>query len=246
MGKLEGKIALITGGANGLGKSHIEKFVNEGATVIFTDIDEASGVALAGTIGEQAEFIKQDVAEEEDWAAVIKHIDEKYGRLDILVNNAGVASSGTIEDTTIESFKKIMLVNYYGVFLGLKFSLPLLKKGENPSVINVASVAALRTAKGITAAYTSSKHAVKGLTGSAAREFGEQGIRVNGVYPGFMQTEMLFSTNTPEQIEEISASVPLHRLGKPEDVSNVIAFLASDEAAYINGGIYTVDGGFIL
>ncbi len=244
MKRLENKVALITGGATGMGASHVKRFIEEGAKVYFTDLLEEAGEALLKEIGEQATFLRQDVSSETDWKAVIETIDKAEGKLDILVNNAGIAPSGLIEELSLENYIKVININQVSIFLSLKYALPVLKKSSGASVINISSIAGL---KGITvgnAAYSSSKYAVRGLTQVAALEFAAFNIRVNSIHPGFVKTPML-DTVPSEVLEEMTKSIPLNRLAVAEELSNVILFLAGDEASYCTAGEYVVDGGLM-
>jgi 3alpha(or 20beta)-hydroxysteroid dehydrogenase len=242
MKRFKNKVALITGGARGIGANTVKRFIAEGAKVYFTDILEAEGERLSYEYKGQAVFIKHDVTNENDWKNVIMTIDKEAGRLDVLVNNAGIAIHNAIGEMTLDKYMKTVNVNQVSVFLGLTYTLPLLKKGESASLINISSVAGLR-ANPLEVAYASSKFAVRAMTQVAALEFAPFKIRVNSVYPGLVETPMVMLDEYKEAIEGIKQRNPLKRIATVEDVSNMILFLASDEATYITAGEFVVDGG---
>jgi len=244
MNRLENKVALITGGANGMGASHVKRFVAEGAKVYFTDLSEEAGKNLQKEIGEQTVFIRQDVSSETDWKAVMETIGKTDGKLDILLNNAGIAPSGLIEELSLEEYIKVININQVSIFLSLKYGLPLLKKSGSASVINISSIAGLKGISAGNAAYSSSKYAVRGLTQVAAIEFAAFNIRVNSIHPGFVKTPMLDAVPA-DVLEQMIKSIPLNRLAVSEELSNVILFLAGDEASYCTAGEYVVDGGLM-
>lgn len=242
MKKLLNKVALITGGARGMGASHVRRFIAEGAKVYFTDILEEEGLKLTEELGSQAVFIKHDVANEEHWKVIVAVIRAEEGKLDILVNNAGIARVGALGEIPLADYMSVVNINQASVFLGLNYTLPLLKKGTNASVINISSVAGFKGAANA-AAYCSSKYAVRGLTQVAAIEFAPFKIRVNSVHPGIIATPMVIQEDTKNQINEMKKLVLLGEIGKPEDVTNMVLFLASEDAAYCTGGEFVVDGG---
>lgn len=241
MGRLEGKVAVITGGARGQGAAHARKFVREGAKVVIADILEEEGQALANDLGENATFIKLDVTKESEWKQVIENAESTYGPVNILVNNAGIVISKEIEDQTEADYRRVIDINQVSVFLGMKSVLPSMRKAEEGSIINVSSINGLRGAPG-TSAYDSSKFAVTGMTKSAAQEFAKYGIRVNSVHPGPIETPMIAQEGTQEQAQALIDIVPLARVGQPEEVSNLIVFLASNESSYSTGSEFVIDG----
>ena len=242
--KFKNKIVLITGGARGMGKTHAEAFVKEGATVFITDVLTAEGEKIASSL-KNCSFIKQDVSKEADWINVIKKIDEKYGKLDILVNNAGIVLFKPLGMMTFEEYMHVVNVNQVSVFLGMTHSLNLLKKGTDASVINISSVAGL---KGMPAgaAYNSSKFAVRALTEVAALDWAPYKIRVNTICPGAVDTAMLGSDDIKDLFKEYVNSIPMKRIGQPEELTKAVMFLASSDSSYCTGSTIVVDGGSSL
>lgn len=244
MKRFENKIVLVTGGARGIGSNTVRRFIAEGAKVYFTDILTEEGMNLAEEQKGQAVFIKQDVTKEDDWKNVIATIEEAEGRLDILVNNAGIAIHAAIGEMTLHQYMQAVNVNQVSVFLGLTYALPLLKKGDGASVINISSVAGMR-ANPYEVAYAGSKFAVKAMSQVAALEFAPFKIRVNSIYPGLVETPMSMKEEYKEAIEGIKERNPLKRIASVDDVSNMILFLSSNEASYVTAGEFVVDGGTI-
>lgn len=242
--RFENKVVLITGGTRGMGKSHAEAFAKEGAIVYITGNTEEEGKKTASKI-QNCTFVKQDVSVEKDWINIIKKIEQEHGRLDILVNNAGIIISKLLGETTLEEYMRIINVNQVSIFLGLSHSLELLKKGTNASVINISSVAGLRTSLG-DVSYTSSKFAVRAMSEVAAREWAQFNIRVNAVCPGAIQTPMLMQSNVEEAVKIISEKIPMKRIGAPSELTNVVLFLASTESSYCTGSTFVADGGMVL
>lgn len=242
MGRLNGKVAIITGGARGQGAAHARTFVKEGAKVVITDILEEEGIALANEIGANAKFIKHDVTKESEWKKVVEDAESTYGPVDILINNAGIVIVKEIEEQTEEEYRRVIDINQTAVFLGMKTVLPSMKKTKEGSIINISSINGLRGAPG-TSAYDSSKFAVRGMTKSAAQEFAKYNIRVNSVHPGVIETPMVATEETKDQVTALVAGVPLARAGQPEDVSNLMVFLASNESSYCTGSEFVIDGG---
>lgn len=247
------KIVLITGAASGIGASCARRFVAAGATVVLGDRNEARGRALAEEFGERASFHAQDVTDEARWKQLIAWVDEHHGRLDVLVNSAGIGVMGTIEDTSLEDFRLVHAVNVEGVFLGCREALPLLRRGAeqsgDASIINVSSIAGMRGAAKL-AAYCSSKGAVRLLSKSIALHCAEQGdaIRCNSLHPSYIDTPMVQAmidhAPDPERTRKILERVsPTRRLGRVEEVSEVVLFLASPAASFVNGAELPVDGG---
>ena len=243
-GRLEGKVALISGGARGMGACEARRFVAEGACVAFGDVRDAEGAALAKELGDAARYLHLDVTSEQDWQSAVEHTTQAFGRLDILVNNAGIILSGLIEHTTLEDFEAIIGVNQSGTFLGIKSVIGAMRASGGGSIVNISSVAGLVGVARLPG-YVASKHAVRGLSKVAALELGRDGIRVNSVHPGGVDTPMLAGDVTidPSQRDAVYGSNPIPRIGEPEDVANLVLFLASDESAYCTGGEYLVDGG---
>jgi 3(or 17)beta-hydroxysteroid dehydrogenase len=257
MGRLEGKVAMVTGGASGIGKAHAELFAKEGAKVVITTRRKvAEGTALAESIkkgGGEAIFIKLDVTKESEWREVIDEVIRKYGKLNILVNNAGVSLGKTIEDTSLDEWNLIMDINSTGVFLGTKYAIEAMKNnGEPCSIINISSIDAM-VGEAELPAYCASKGAVRSLTKAVALSCAQAGynIRVNSVHPGYIHTELTEkeaqdSGLTPEQyFEKVGKMHPIGRIGEPIDIAYISLYLASDESRWVTGGEFVADGGYI-
>lgn len=239
-GQLEGRVAIVTGGANGQGAAMARLFVAEGARVVVGDIDDTAGAALAKELGESALFLNLDIASRSDWEHVMESCLSKFGRLDILVNNAAIYDWLSFEDTTDEDFERFWRVNQLGTFIGMKVATEPLKATKG-CIINMSSVGGAGGYPGILA-YATSKWALRGMTKCAARDLGHYGIRVNAILPGVIDTAMV--AHLPEETRQgWLASMPLGRLGVPEDVAKVALFLASDASAYMTGADMVVDAG---
>jgi 3alpha(or 20beta)-hydroxysteroid dehydrogenase len=243
MGRLDGKIAIITGAAQGLGEAQARLFAAEGAKVVMTDIQE-SGARIAAELGDSAVFLQQDISDEARWREVVAAALSSHRRLDILVNNAAINHSKPMMQTTAADLERGFHVNALGTMLGMQAAYEALKASSKGAIVNIASAVAYRHAPGLFA-YSASKWAVRGISGCAAAELGRSGIRVNTVFPGMIQTPMLAS-NPPEVLAQYEAMIPLGRIGRPEEVAQLVAFLASDDASYINGAEILIDGGVLL
>ncbi|MPY95167.1 MAG: SDR family oxidoreductase [Acidimicrobiia bacterium] len=245
MGRLDGKVALITGGARGQGAEEGRLFAAEGAAVVLTDVLDAEGERTAAGI-EGASYLHLDVRSEAEWEAVVADVIAGHGQLDVLVNNAGIDLVRRIEATSLEEWDLVVGVNQTGVFLGMRtFARALVPRGRGGSIVNISSVAGLEGVFGH-GAYTGTKFAVRGLTKVAAKEWGKHGIRVNSVHPGIIETPMTTGLRTftdPETHARVLRSVPLGRVGTATDIANMVLFLASDESSYCTGQEFTVDGG---
>ena len=243
--RLEGKVALISGGARGLGAAEARLFASEGAKVGIGDIREQEACALAAEIraaGGDAMYIGLDVTDERQWADAVRQMMIVYGRLDILVNNAGILEHGTVEETSAESWDRTMDVNSRGVFLGTRAAIPAMRESGGGSIVNISSVAGL--VGGLMTAYNASKGAVRLLTKSTAVQYAAENIRVNSVHPGPTETDMLDVFFREEGTREArAADTPIPRLGKPEDIAYGVLFLASDESSYMTGAELVIDGG---
>lgn len=240
MGRLDNKVAIITGGARGMGEAHVRKFVSEGAKVVFTDLNEEGGMALAKELGENVKFIKQDVTKATDWETVVAETENSFGPINILVNNAGITMSKSIFDITEEEYRKIVDINQVSVFLGMKMVLPSMQKTGNGSIVNISSMNGLVAGA---VGYTDTKFAVRGMTKAAAVQLGGLGIRVNSVHPGVIETPMVTEGDAVEVIKEFAKHIPVKRMAKSEEVSNLVLFLASDESSYSTGSEFVIDGG---
>ncbi len=237
MGRLDDKVALITGGARGQGAAEAERFAAEGATVYITDVRAEEGKATADRLGDAVSFVEHDVTSEADWAAVVGGVLEADGRLDVLVNNAGIFQIARVLDTSVEDWNRVIAVNQTGVFLGIRECGRVMKQRGSGSIINISSVAGLGGV-GIAHAYAASKWAVRGMTKSAALEFARSGVRVNSVHPGIIETDMMHESGVPDP----TAGIPAGRTGTADEVANVVLFLASDESSYCSGHEFVVDG----
>jgi len=239
MDRLSGKVALISGGARGMGASHARAMVAEGARVVICDLLDDDGRALAGELGPSATYVHMDVTKPADWDAAVETALSAYGRLDVLVNNAGIANRGPIEEYTHDQWDQIIAINLTGVFNGIKAAVPALLQNHGGSIINISSSAGMHAFPQMPG-YTAAKFGVRGLTKEAALDLGKHGIRVNSVHPGGVHTQMYQMYNGgPEGTRHIA----LDRIGEPSEVSNLIVYLASDESSYSTGAEFLVDGG---
>jgi 3(or 17)beta-hydroxysteroid dehydrogenase len=247
MGRVEGKVAIVTGAASGMGKADAQLLAAQGARVVVADLNEADGRAVAAAIGANAIFMRLNVTDEDNWKSVVAATVEKFGRLDILVNNAGIIALGNICDTTLESWRLVNSVNSDGVFLGCKHAIPAMAKSGGGSIINMSSVAAIH-GQSFVAAYSASKGAVRALTKSIAMYCKQQknGIRCNSVHPDGVKTPMVVKvatgkeTATQEEIEEIGK---FGNMCEPEDIASLVLYLASDESRFVNGAEMLIDNG---
>lgn len=242
--KLEGKIAIITGAARGMGESHARLFVSEGAQVVLTDIDAAAGTALASELGDCARFIQHDVADPEAWRGVVDQAVAQFGGIDILINNAGILGPiASLADLAIEDYLRVCAINQHSQFFGMKAVVPVMLERGGGSIVNISSIAGLVANYGApSVAYVSSKFAVRGLTKAAAMEYGGKNIRVNSVHPGFIRTPMMVEGTNSSGGSALSL-IPLARIGEPDEVSKLVLFLASDDASYITGAEHIIDAG---
>lgn len=244
MKRLEGKVALITGAARGMGASHARVFIAEGAKVILTDRSEEAGKALASELGANAFFVKHDVTSAEDWKKVVAEAEKKFGPINVLVNNAGIL--GPIAKTaelTEEDYQKVCAINQHGVFYGMHAVLPSMIKAGIGSIVNISSIAGIVANYGFPSlAYVASKFAVRGMTKATAIEYGSKNIRANSVHPGFINTPMMVEA-TNEEGGDALAQIPLGRISEAKEVSNLVLFLASDESSYITGAEHVIDAG---
>ena len=246
MGRLDGKVALITGGARGMGKSHVRHFVAEGAQVVFGDVLDDKGAAVAAGLDERCcRYVHHDVTSEAGWAAAVATTVDTFGRLDVLVNNAGVLAFATIADMPLAEFRRILEVNAVGSWLGMKAVIEPMKAAGGGSIINISSIEGFTGAAGLSA-YSASKFAVRGMTKAAARELGQFGIRVNSVHPGGVLTRMtLGQPGSAEQADAFLKAMPLSRFARPAEISCLVAYLASDESSYSTGSEFLADGGIL-
>ena len=245
MARLDGKIAIITGAAQGMGAEHARRFVAEGAKVVFTDINVDGGKALEAKLGENSLFVRQDVASEADWRSVVAQAESRFGPVNVLVNNAGIIGPAKPAAELDEAdFLKVIAINQTAVFLGIKHAIPSMLKAGGGSIVSISSISGIVAIYGTpNVAYAASKFAVRGITKQVAIEYGRQGIRANSVHPGYVRTPMMTAALDDEQIKIASGSVPIGRVGEVGDVSNLVVFLASDESSFVTGAEHIIDGG---
>lgn len=241
MARLEGKVAIITGGASGIGEGMVDLFSKEGAIVIAADINEE---ALAkASQKENVHGMKLNVASDEDWANLAKEVYEKFGKIDILVNNAGISSEKPFTEIDYNDWEKMLAINGFGPFAGMKHVAPYMAKQNKGSIVNISSYTA-QIGQGFNH-YTASKGAVRAISKAAATAFGRQGVRVNTLFPGIIETPMTAALSTSKDLlDRLIQATPLQRLGKPEDIANAALFLASEESSYMTGAELIIDGGF--
>ena len=254
MGRVSGKVALITGGASGIGREAAVRLVEEGARVLVTDINQIDGEAVAKSLGSNGAFARHDVTKEEEWVIATQKALEVFGRLDILVNSAGIGTMNSVEDCSLEEWRHVMAVNGDGVFLGCKYGVAAIKQtstseGLGGSIINISSVSGLIGGHNL-AAYNASKGAVRLLSKSVALHCARKGynIRCNSVHPTFIDTPMVRAmfedADDPDRVrQKLSRQVPLGHIGEPNDIAWAIVYLASDESKFMTGAELVVDGG---
>ncbi|MBA9028045.1 MULTISPECIES: SDR family NAD(P)-dependent oxidoreductase [Bacillaceae] len=241
MGRLDNKVAIITGGASGIGERMVDLFSQEGAIVIAADINEAAFEHVSQK--ENVYGMKLNVALDEDWEVLAKEVSDRFGKIDILVNNAGISSEKPYQDIDLDDWQKMLSINGYGPFAGIKYVAPYMAAQKEGSIINISSYTA-QIGQGFNH-YSASKGAVRALSKAAATTFGRQGVRVNTLFPGIIETPMTQSLSTSKELlGSLIQATPLQRLGKPEDIANAALFLASDESSYITGSELVIDGGF--
>lgn len=245
--RLEGKVAIISGGAGGMGAEEARLFAREGAAVTITDLLEGDGAKVEAEIAEsggRAVFLRADVTSEEDWRHVVEETVSRFGKLDILVNNAGISSGSYSDPLDTEGWRHIMDVNSTGVFLGTKYALPEMLKAGGGSIVNISSIMGFVGGVGHPA-YNASKGAVRIFTKSMAVKYGPQGIRVTSVHPGYMPPMRASRNSDPAIRQELIDQTPLRRNGETIEVAYGVLFLASDEASFVTGTELVIDGGFI-
>ena len=238
MARVAGKVALVTGGARGIGAEAVRLLVAEGAKVVVTDILDSEGEALAAELGEDVAYLHHDVTDQAAWQSVVAAAKERFGGLDVLVNNAGISDYGPIDDYPVERWQRIMDINVNAVFYGMQAATPLLREStKNPSIINISSIAGIQGFNNLVG-YVTSKWAVRGMTKAVAMDLGPAGVRVNSIHPGVITTPM-----TEGYTEDMMAAVALQRLGKPPEIGWLIVYLASDESTFCTGAEFIADGG---
>lgn len=246
MAKLAGRVAIVSGGAQGIGAATVRLLAAEGAHVVIGDVLDEKGGALAAELGaEQALFQHLDVQEEADWSAIVKRAVDRFGKIDMLVNNAAITHFGAAEELRKEDAERVLGINLIGTMLGVKHVVPALKANGRGVIVNISSVDGMRGCNGLVA-YTASKWAVRGITKSYALEYGAHGIRVVSIHPGGVNTDM--GNPGHQAVEDLNAQsfgrVPLQRIGQPEEIARTVVFVCSDDASYITGAEIAVDGGW--
>jgi NAD(P)-dependent dehydrogenase (short-subunit alcohol dehydrogenase family) len=248
MRRLEGKVALVTGAASGIGKAIAHRLASEGAAVVLTDIQDDLGEKAAASVAEtggRALYLHQDVVDEAEWSETITQVLAEFGQLDILVNNAGVGDLATIEETTKEDYDRTIAITQTSVFLGMKHAAEALKRTGNGAIVNISSIFGTSGGFGTSPAYHAAKGAVRTLTKNAALHWATEGVRVNSVHPGFIDTPILDQAKGTPFEEVMIASTPMGRLGQPEEIAAAVAFLVSDDASFVTGLELYADGGYI-
>ena len=245
MGRLDGKVALITGGSRGQGAAEGQLFVAEGARVVLADVRDEEGEAQAAKLGEDAVYQHLDVRSESDWERAVARAVEQFGRLDVLVNNAGIVHAEPLEQMSRETYMAVIEVNQVGVFLGMRAVTAAMRDAGGGSIINISSNAGLEGVSGVIG-YVASKWAVRGMTKTAALELGRYGIRVNSVHPGGVDTPMLEQDDFDAVDQDaVFAGQPIPRIGRPEEIAKLVLFLASDDSSYSTGSEFVADGGMM-
>jgi 3alpha(or 20beta)-hydroxysteroid dehydrogenase len=251
MSRLDGKVAMISGAARGMGRAEARMFAAEGAKVVVCDVVDDEGKAVAESIGASALYQHLDVTREEDWTSAVEAATAAFGRLDVLVNNAGIADGGLLADTELARYQRVIDVNQTGVFLGMRAAVEPMKAAGGGSIINISSIDGM-IGMNLVIAYVASKWAVRGMTKTAAIELAEHGIRVNSIHPGFIVDTDLGSDATGDSAgvhalldAHTEKLAPMRRSGKPDEIARLALFLASDESSYSTGSEFVADGGLI-
>mgnify|MGYP002651177008 CR=1 FL=1 len=244
MGRLEGKVAIVTGAAQGMGEAHARAFVAEGARVILTDINAESGKRLADELGENALFIEHNVAREDEWAKVVSDGEARFGRVNVLVNNAGIIGAiAPTADFAPADYQLVYEVNQLSVYLGMRAVIPSMVAAGGGSIVNISSIAGMFAVYGApNLSYVASKFAVRGMSKQVAVEYGPKNIRCNSVHPGYIRTPMMVAA-TDEEGGDALSMIPLNRLADPKEVSELVIFLASDASSFVTGHEHVIDGG---
>jgi 3alpha(or 20beta)-hydroxysteroid dehydrogenase len=246
-GRIAGKVALITGAAQGIGEAIARRFAREGALVTLADVQRTPAEKVAAEIGAPARYVALDVTQPEQWSAAVESVRSAFGRIDVLVNNAGIGLPPVaIAQTPVEEHRRIQEVNLDGVFLGMRAVADPMAAGGGGSIVNISSIDGIVGVAGLTS-YVASKFAVRGMTRSVALELGRRGIRVNSIHPGFIDTPMLrgASAELNRNLQDLLDQQPIPRLGTPDEIASLALFLASDESSYCTGAEFVIDGGHL-
>ena len=242
MGRLDGKVAIVTGGAQGQGAAIVRSFVAEGARVAIADVAIDAGKLLAEELGDDAIFVEHDVAQEASWTALVDVVSTAFGPVNVLVNNAGILRFGAVDKMPVEEFEQVFRVNQLGCFLGMRAVTPMMKRNGGGSIVNASSIEGI-AGMGHLVAYSGTKFAIRGMTKAAAMELGPRGIRVNSVHPGMIDTGMTREHGGDAAMEFGASKVALKRVGVPEDLAPLYVYLASDESSFVTGAEFVADGG---
>jgi len=247
MGRLDGKVALITGAARGQGEAAARLFAAEGAKVVLGDVLDDEGKAVAASLGDAAIYLHHDVTQEDSWGSFVATASEKFGRIDVLLNNAGIIHVAAVAEIVLENYMKVVNVNQVGCLLGMKSVIPAMAQAGGGSIVNVSSTSGMEGAMGLVA-YVSTKFAIRGMTKTAALELGRVGIRVNSLHPGGIDTPM--GDGSMEGFEDVDTkaffeALPIARIGRPDEMAQLALFLASDESSYCTGSEFIADGGML-
>src|SRR6476660_5224086 len=248
MKRLDGRVALVTGAASGIGKATARRLADEGAVVLLTDVNEALRATTTEELtasGAKVEFLRHDGTSEADWEAAVARAVEAFGSLDVLVNNAGMGDLAPIEDTSLADWERTIAIDQTGVFLGMKTAATQLKASGHGAVVNISSIFGTSGGFGTSPAYHAAKGAVRTLTKNVALHWATEGVRVNSIHPGFIRTPILDQARGTEVWDAMTALTPMGRLGEPEEIAAAVAYLASDDASFVTGLELYVDGGYI-
>jgi 3alpha(or 20beta)-hydroxysteroid dehydrogenase len=241
-GRLAGRVVIVSGGARGMGTAHVKRVIDEGGSVVFTDLREEDGAALARELGPRTRFVRADVTSLEDWERVVEVAHASFGPPSGLINNAGILDEGSIESTTVEQFRRVTEVLELGVFLGMKSVVPTMRDNGGGSIVNISSTAGLVGYPNLIG-YVAAKWAVRGMTKAAALELAPHKIRVNSIHPGDTETPMIADLLGSEVVPPTD-DIPMGRYGRPEEIAAVATFLLSDDAGYMTGSELIADGGY--
>jgi 3alpha(or 20beta)-hydroxysteroid dehydrogenase len=244
MGRMDGKVALISGGARGQGEAEARLFVAEGASVVIGDLLDEQGAKVAADLGDRATYCHLDVTQPEDWQTAVATVSERFGRLDVLINNAGIVRLGMMLDVTLEEYRHVVDTNQIGCWLGMKTSAPLMAETGGGSIINISSMNGIMPGPGAMS-YIASKFAIRGMTKAAALELAPLGIRVNSIHPGAIDTDMAHAALGDPDANPV-AFLPIPRMGRPDEVAKMAIFLATDDSSYSTGSEFIIDGGWLV